>query len=634
MCGIIGFFSRLNRNTIDVNRLAKMRDTMAHRGPDDAGIRLFDQGRVGLAHRRLSIIDVSPTGREPMSSRDGRYWLTFNGEIYNFIELRAELISKGYVFYSSCDAEVILAAYTFWGTECVNRFNGMWAFAIWDTREKTLFCSRDRFGIKPFFYCDDGQLFIFSSEIRAILASGHMSPEPRVESMATYLDSRLVDGRETTFFERVFRLRAAHSLLVTQGETKIWRYWDIHVAPENPKGSPADMARVRASLEEAVRSHMVSDVPVGVSLSGGLDSSSIFALASRIGKERLSVFSTYFEDASTYDERYYFNKIADAYGAEKYSVLPGRDQLFNLLPKIIWHLEEPPFAHGVYPRWHIMDLASDHVKVLLIGQGADEIFAGYTGYYSPFFRDCLRLGGYLRLSRELLLNRHNLKRIPALAFSRMQSMLGRLGHTMRRNPDHHPGTAFSAAGEGLLGRCSKPGAHDGRDVGASRLNEQLYYDTVYGSLPTLLKYDDKIGMAFSIECRVPFLDHRLVELLFSLSPFVKIQGGWTKSILRRAMDGILPPEVQWRAAKTAYPMPFGEWFRGMLFAEAEQRVMDSKLIHDHYLDRGKVETLLKGHRQGRYDLSGHIWQWICLSTWYDVHTKLTDRSLAARPSLA
>lgn len=633
MCGIVGFVTRFGKKTLGLKRLVEMRDTMIHRGPDDAGVRLFEGGKAGLAHRRLSIIDLSSGGHEPMSSRNERYWLTFNGEIYNFSKLRSELISKGYEFRSSCDAEVILAAYACWGTECVKRFNGMWAFAIWDTEEKTLFCSRDRFGIKPFYYYDDGDLFIFASEIRAILASGCTSQQPCVASISAYLDPGIVDGLETTFFEEILRLKPAHSLLISEDGTKIWRYWSLKAAPPDAEILPTDVERVRESFEEAVGSHMMSDVPLGISLSGGLDSSSIFAVASRAKKDRVCVFSSYFEDGNRYDERYYFNKVADMYGAEKYLVLPDKNQLRDILPRIIWHLEEPPLAHGVYPRWHITELASNHVKVLLGGQGGDEIFAGYESYYRYFLRDCLARRSSLSFYRELLATlARDLSLISQSAFGRMRGLLSFQGYTrMTGGAGHDPHSALSAAGERLDGlRYEQRPSKEATQSGCGWLHEQLYYDTTYGLLPTLLKYDDKIGMAFSVECRVPFLDHRLVELVFSLSPFVKIHNGWTKYILRQAMNGILPGEVQWRRDKMMFSMPFSEWLQGPLLSMAEGHILDGKLAHDGYLDRKKVVGLLKGHREHRYDLSRNIWKWMCLSIWFELHTQLTNRSLAAR----
>lgn len=634
MCGIVGFISRVEKRILNVTRLAEMRDTMIHRGPDDAGIKLFENGKVGLAHRRLSIIDLSSAGQEPMSSSDERYWLIFNGEIYNFRDLRTELIAKGHHFRSSCDAEIILAAYGEWGAECVKRFNGMWAFAIWDTKEKTLFCSRDRFGIKPFYYYDDGDLFVFASEIRAILASGVTGQQPCLESIAAYLDSEIVDGLETTFFEGILRLMPAHSLLISQGRTKIWRYWNLEVAPRGAEMSPTDVERVRESFEEAVRSHMVSDVPVGISLSGGLDSSSIFAVASRNSNDRICVFSSYFEEGNRYDERFYFNKVTDAYSAEKYLIRPDKNDLLATMLKIIWHLEEPPLAHGVYSRWRIMELANQHVKVLLGGQGGDEIFAGYENYYWYFLRDCLAQRNYLRFCRELLamLDR-NSSMIYQSVITRMQNLLNSQSFNIAGSKQHYDGhSAFSAAGEKLA--CMRFKVRDPQKSaqrGCSWLNERLHYDTTFGLLPTLLKYDDKIGMAFSVECRVPFLDHRLVELIFSLSPFVKIWNGWSKYILRQALNGMLPDEVQWRPDKMGFPMPLREWFKGPLLMEAEELILDGKLSFDRYLDRKKLETLLRRHRKGQYDLSKQIWQWLCLTIWYELHTQLTHFPLAARP---
>jgi len=633
MCGIVGFISRRGGKTLDIERLSEMRDTMFHRGPDDAGVRFFEGGKVGLAHRRLSIIDPSSAGHQPMSYLDGRYWLTFNGEIYNFRNLRSELTSKGHIFRSSCDAEVILAAYAEWGTQCVERFNGMWAFAVWDSKEKTLFCSRDRFGIKPFYYYDDGDMFIFASEIRAILASGITSPEPFLESVTAYLGPGIVDGLETTFFEGISRLKPAHSLMISEKGRKIWRYWNLEVAGRDSSTSKADGARVAESFEQAVCSHLVSDAPLGVSLSGGLDSSSIFAIASRLRNDRLPAFSCYFEDGGRYDERYYIDKVADDYGAAKYSVVPDKNRFLDILPKIIWHLEEPPLAYGVYPRWHIMELAGNHVKVLLVGQGADEIFAGYDYYHWFFLQDHLARNKSHLYGDFLSGLGRNISLTSLTAFSKIQKLLGYMGfHRTKHKADTFSPSTLYPAGERLAGtRSDQRGWTGPVRRGNSLLNERLYYDTTYGLLPTLLKYDDKIGMAFSVESRVPFLDHRLVELAFSLSPFVKIRNGWNKYILREAMNGIIPREVQWRREKVPFTMPFNEWLQGTLLSEVEERILEGGLSSNGYMNGNKLKLLFNGHRKRQYDISIIIWKWLCLSIWFELHTQLPDQSFAAKP---
>ena len=631
MCGIVGYLSRSGRRTIGQARLTSMRDTMIHRGPDSYGTALFDTGRVGLAHRRLAIIDLSSAGHEPMSFQNQRYWLTFNGEIYNATELRSNLEANGCTFRSSCDAEILLAAYATWGRDCVQRFIGMWAFAIWDEFEKTLFCSRDRFGIKPFYYYDDGDLFIFASEIRAILSSGSVPLKPHREALFAYLQAELVDGLEATCFQGINRLQPSYCMLISERRNEVWRYWDLDVAPFSQNDSRQDdIERVRDTFEEAVRSHLVSDVSFGVSLSGGLDSSSIFAVASRLSTTPVRTYTAYYEEAGPFDERHYSDSMTAMYPALEYQVRPEQVQLFETLSRIIWHLEEPPLAHGVYPRWHIAKCASRHVKVLLVGQGGDELLAGYSYYFNDLIKDYISRGLLLNACREIAWTwkrqgKHG--SITLLKALLKRKFLSRFRQKTKRAPISVLGPLLKDLDPSLPQR--KKSTFD-----QSWLNEHLYYDTVHGLLPTLLKYEDKIDMAFSIEGRVPFLDHRFAELCFSLGLKAKIHDGWSKLILREAMDGLLPTGVQWRCDKIGFPTPYRAWFSGPLFGEAEARIMDSALCGDGYLDRAQIEKLLRAHREGTRQLSTTIWKWLCLSMWFEGNTNLSDPSYSARLSEA
>ena len=599
-----------------------MRDTMVHRGPDDAGSVLLDGGCVGLGHRRLAIVDVSPKGHEPMPYRNERYWLTFNGEIYNFRELRVELESAGAAFRSDCDAEVVLAAYAEWGPDCVERFAGMWAFAIWDDHEKTLFCARDRFGIKPFYYFDDGEVFIFASEIRAILASGYMPTTPNAGAMAVYLGRRRVDGWQQTFFESIERLPPAHSLMLSYGKTVRRRYWQLPQSPLGAGPDAEDAARVHDQLSAAVESHLMADVPVGVSLSGGLDSSAVLAFATRHGREPVRTFSAYYEEEARWDERRYIDAMNAACRAEAQMVLPRLEALIPSLPKMIWHLEEPPLMHGVYPRWHVMGLAGSHVKVVLGGQGGDEIFGGYGHHYIHYLRDCLAERNAARLACEA-----------GAALLRQPGRFG--GYFLKRARERVVASGkqetLSRLQEGGAGPLllDQPTDQDDPPMFVpqqrqSRLHERLCYDLFYGSLPPLLKYDDKIGMAFSVECRVPFLDHRLVELAFSLSPMSKFNAGWSKHVLRRALADALPKEIVWREGKLGFPTPFEPWFAGPLLAPAREIILDGALAQEGYLDRRRVEEQLQAHRDGRQDITGRLWQWLGLQIWFDLHRHLSD----------
>jgi len=595
---------------------------------------MFDEGWVGLAHRRLSIIDLTAAGHEPMAYADGRYWLTYNGEVYNAAELRAELEAKGCRFRSTCDAEVILAAYATWGRDCVNRFNGMWGFALWDEKEKTLFCSRDRFGIKPFYYLDDGELFVFASEIRAILARGAPLPAPHPEAIWAYLKADFLDGLDDTFFAGVHRLPAGHNMLVSREGREVWRYWALETAPFGTEvPGPETVDQVRAVFEEAVRSHLVSDAPLGVGLSGGLDSSAIFAIASRLGDHPVRAFTAYYDEPGPYDERRFSDMMTALYPAREVQVRPGKEQVFENLPTLVWHLEEPPLASAAFSRWHLLEEVGRHVKVLLVGQGADELLAGYTYYFRYLLKDYLVHGRLLRWAGEVLGAR---KQMSIGGGASMGELAGRL--LARLLPDGMappaPPWAASALGERLAGLrpALPPMPRPGFGADGSWLHERLYRDVVHLILPTLLKYEDKTDMAFSVEGRVPFLDHRLVELLFSLGPAAKIHRGWPKAVFRRAMEGILPAEVQWRRDKIGWSAPYNAWFgaEGALMDETAARILDGTACRDGWLDRAGLEALLAGHRAGRWNLSRPIWYWLCLTVWLDGLATLTDRSYAVR----
>jgi len=644
MCGIVGYLSRRGGSILGRERLVAMRDTMVHRGPDDAGVELFDQGRAGLAHRRLSIIDLSAAGHEPMPYADGRFWLTYNGEVYNAPELRAELEAKGCTFRSTCDAEVILAAYATWGRDCVERLVGMWGFAIWDEKEKTLFCSRDRFGVKPFYYMDDGDLFVFASEIRAILARGAPLPAPRPSTVLAYLKGDIVDGLAETFFEGISRLRPGHNMMVSRQGREVWRYWALEAAPFGTEVPGAeDVARVRAAFEEAVRSHLTSDAPLGVGLSGGIDSSSVFAVASRLGNpgsaggsaeasSPVRTFTSYYDEPGPYDERRFSDMMTAAYPADEIVVRPGREQLFETLPPLIWHLEEPANARASFPRWHLLKEVGRHVKVLLVGEGADELLGGYSHHFRYLLKDYLIRGRLLSCAREVVAARRQTTLRPGFELLELSKGLARRALPQGLRPPHPPGAAAPlrpdlAAADPVMPPIPRPGF--GRSD--SWLHERLHYDAFHDILPTTLKNADKTGMAFSVECRVPFLDHRLAELFFSFGPVAKIDRGWTKAVFRRAMEGILPAEVQWRRDKIGWSTPFENWFGpgGSMLDETMARVFDGPLCRDGWLDRAGVEALLAGHRAGRWPLSRPIWQWLAMTVWLEGRANLTDRAYGA-----
>ena len=614
MCGILALWSNAGQKSVKRSTVESACHTMIHRGPDDWGIEGFLHGRLWLAHRRLSILDLSPAGHQPMVSKDGRYWISYNGEIYNYREIRERLIGLGHCFVSDCDTEVLLAAYQAWGVECLQQLNGMWAFVIFDKKREELICCRDRFGIKPLYYYHGPHGFAAASEIRAILALGWVSPSVDRGAMAQFLLTGLVDGAETTCFENIYRVPAAHFLRFRRGQLSRTRYWRL--PPCEQGRSVLDRATIdefRDLFESSVRCHLVSHVPVGTCLSGGLDSSSVTAVASRQMTGQLQVFSSYFEDAEC-DERRYATVLARACQARDNYICPELGDLPSLLPRILWHLEEPCKALGVYPQWHVMKLASEHVTVVLDGQGGDETLAGYDFYFPIRAVDLLRQGRLLTYWQE----KASTNKFPSLSNS-LREMLFSWRHRVLSFPDW-----LSPSLRDVPMSSFEPS----RQYALNAVDDKLARDLECDMLPAFLRYDDKMSMAFSVEARVPFLDYRLVEFLFSRASEIKCGGGWSKHILRRAMAGIVPDRVCWRRDKKGFPTPFRRWFRKELYPWVKA-LLESRLLREtELLNLAAARNLLKQHEEGFVNAENRIWRWVIAALWLEELDKLTDRSYA------
>jgi asparagine synthase (glutamine-hydrolysing) len=627
MCGIVGVWQNKNRSPLPSPILERMRDVMVHRGPDDKGGMSFLEGRLWLGHRRLSILDLSTAGKQPLSYADGRYWIIFNGEIYNYQSIRRELAGKGYEFCSRTDTEVILAAFDYWGHSCLEKFNGMWAFAIFDQYEKSLFLARDRFGIKPLYYYHQSGAFIFASEIRAILASELVGCSINPDAVAEYLLTGLVDGLPQTFFQDVMRFPAGHYAYFKDGQLDLEQYWSLpySASVKTSQSIREQVQEFRELFFDAVRLRLISDVPVGTCLSGGLDSSSIFSVASLQRSEPLKTFSSFFTETEEFDERRFFSIVAEKYKAEPYIVQPDGNQLMSLLPRIIWHLEEPSKAMGVFPQWHVMALAGNEVTVLLDGQGGDEILAGYDPYLDIRFQELARRFAWYMTWQEY---RHSTDKIKFRTISK---------HWLRH---HAPGLAEMM----LSQRSSTPSVyesylglaisdHETFQCGASGhqidlLNDRLAKDVECNMLPALLKYEDKLGMAFSLEARVPLLDYRLVEQAFTLPSDMKYTKGWGKYILRLAMEGVLPEEIQWRRDKKGFPTPTRLWFAGEFYQDMQNLLLEGKAVKDGWLSREGVEQVLLQHRAGIRDFSWELWRLVSFEIWLSLINDLTNRSYA------
>jgi asparagine synthase (glutamine-hydrolysing) len=516
MCGIITVFDK--KQKIIKSEIEKLRDLMVHRGPDDAGI--FIKDSLALAHRRLSILDLSPAGHQPMSMNNN--WIVFNGEIYNFIELAKE--NNIDLKDNHSDTYVLLNLLNKYGSDILNKLNGMWGFAYYDNKKEELLISRDRFGKKPLYYYEDSNVFMVSSEIKPILYSKYYKKEINQNAVDEYLKTGLVDGLEETFFKGIKRFPSAHYGIYSLKEKKfkIKRYYSIEesiYAVSNDEKE--NIAKFKELFFDAVKIRLRSDVEVGTCLSGGLDSSSIYCVASELSDKPIQSFSSRFKEKG-YDEGYFIEQVIKKYPGKNHFVFPEYDNFESKLRNIIYYLEEPSKAMGVYPQWHVMELASKHLKVLLDGQGGDEILAGYDPYYSSYLADIKN---------------------PIKFFWEVLKIIDKKGIRISKS-----------LAKGVLSRYVK----GKKEFQNSYLATKLLYDVYRDMLPALIKYEDKIGMAFSIEARMPFLDYRLVNFIFSLENKYKIRNGWNKWILRKAMKGILPDEVAYRKDKKGFPTPFNK----------------------------------------------------------------------------
>jgi asparagine synthase (glutamine-hydrolysing) len=599
-----------------------------HRGPDDSGEGVF--GPCALANQRLSILDLSPLGHMPMCSDDGRLALSHNGEIYNYVELRDELRSLGHTFRSDGDTEVVLRAYEQWGGACVERFVGMWGFALYDAADQSLLLSRDRLGVKPIYIHRTRERLVFASEIKAIVAYLRQMQEPvrpNPASIATYVATGLVDGLDDTFFEGITRLSAATNLLVRRDGVRTQKYWDLPARAAALRANPllrgvhlngashAPWPALRDTLDEAVRVHLRSDVPLGVCLSGGLDSSAIVGLASR-HVEHVKTFTIYFGDGPDYDERQHAHAVVQQFGAEPFERCVEPIKLVDELKQIVWHLDEPSLALGVYPQWHVMSLARDAgVKVVLDGQGGDEVFAGYTNY-APQHLYGLLGSAPTRFPVEAVALGLNQGWRAARSATR-SAVAMRVRQPIAPSVDGKPDAALLTPELRPMADVSHEEWRLWPKVFDGWLNNVLYWELTRTRLPALLRYEDRLSMAFSIESRVPFLDHRLVELAFALPDDIKRRAGWSKYGLRRALDDVLPRSVVWRRDKKGFPTPVGNWLRDGRGAAALDLLRDPRRRSRDLFPQAAVDGFVGDHVSGSVDRAWQLWRVLSTELWLD-----------------
>jgi len=617
MCGFVAVLAP--DGVLPAAVLDRMRERLRHRGPDGHGSWIgpaAGRALVGFGHRRLSIIDLSEAASQPMFRADGQLVIVYNGEIYNFLELRAELEALGAVFRTRSDTEVLLAAYEQWGTACLARLNGMFAFAIWDGRRKELFVARDRFGEKPVFLASlpNGGV-AFASEMKALFAHPEVRASASEKDVERYVAGTYYEDDERTLFAGITRLPPAHALVVDSAGRVVrrWRYWtpDYTALLEGYR-EEAVIEEFRERMERSVRMRLRADVPVGSSLSGGLDSSFTVCALERLREdERFAaqhVFSARFEDDPTLSEGPQIDLVVAHTGVKAFSVTPSPLRLAEESRRLHWHQEEPFLSASIYLQWCVMRLAREHsTTVLLDGQGADELLAGYQYYFASYQLDLLDRGDLPRLWRETRAFRGRLRQVAAqYPESRRRfneeialpwGLLWR--HWLRRPPPY-----------GGPYEVGVPSARRGM-----RLRRQMAEALQYNSLPMLLRYADRNAMAFGRETRFPFLDYDLVDWCITLPDRAFVRHGWQKWILRKAGDGLLPPAIQWRADKVGYAAPLDVWLRGALRDWAHERLFSGPLSTMPGYDQAGLAALWDRHQRREADVSWPLWRWISLGEW-------------------
>ena len=627
MCGINGIVlsGRGRDGRVDEHVLTRMRDVLTHRGPDDEG--LFVEGGVGLGHRRLSIVDVS-AGHQPMANEDGSLQIVYNGEIYNHADFRPSLEARGHVYRTHCDTETILHLYEEEGARCVERMRGMFAFAIWDRRKRELFAARDRLGIKPLYYVqtDDGSLY-FASEIKSLLAARAVRPELNYRALPDFLANHAPSGEET-LFRGVKRLPAGHTLLWRDGQIEIKKYWDVDCAPAG-EGSPRSDADYVAEWTElfrtSVRLRLMADVPLGMFLSGGIDSSAIAAVMSELVAEPIKTFSVAFDDREA-NELEYARLVARRFRTDHHEIVITPEDFFGALPNLVWHEDEPVAFPASVPLYFISRLASRHVKVVLTGEGSDELLGGYERYNKTVYN--LRLGGaYRRLTTESVRAavRRSVEGLPP--GSKLRRKLTRTFLCLPLDLESIYFDNFSVFSRAMQEKLLTPETTEragGIDpyaeamrhvagAGATYpLNQWLYAD-IKTYLHELLMKQDQMSMAASIESRVPFLDHKLVEFSMRLPERMKRRGLTTKHVLRQSMKGVLPDVILTRS-KMGFPVPLSSWFRGRFRSVIDEYVLGERARSRGLFDETFVRGLVARHNAGE-NHSERLWALVNFEMW-------------------
>lgn len=609
MCGINGRINIHKKQYSDQDVIPMMRK-MHHRGPDDSGVFLEEGLAFGFV--RLSIIDLSPSGHQPFISPDGRYTMVFNGEIFNYIELKEELLALGHNFLTKTDTEVLIHCYMEWGKEMLNKLNGMWAFTIYDKVDRIVFCARDRFGIKPFYYTISNNEFIFSSEIPSILEVLDIKPKENKSVLFDYLLFNKTEQSENTFFTGINKLMHGQCMTIDLNKNvldlKIEKWYDIFIRVKESKGfnSSSDYKKY---FYDAINLRLRSDVPVGVCLSGGLDSSAITSvIIDDFNKLDLNTFSAIYNDSFSGDESKFINLYKEKPGS-RYFVTPTAESLLKDLDRFVECHAEPLPSTSPYAQFKVMELAKGNVVVTIDGQGADEQLAGYHYFFGFYYKDLMRKGKFFRLLKEMVAYYKLHKSFFAFKTFVFFLLPSKLRIRLKAQKLSYLDKLF-------VKKHNTNSIISGNLYGSNTLKDALINHFEY-KLEHLLKWEDRNSMHFSLEARVPFLDYRLVECTLATQSDMIIRDGWTKYILRESMKDVLPEAIRMRIDKTGFSTPEDEWFRTSEWQEKILEIIKSDSFSTRGLfDVSEVKKQYQKHLKGDIQIAKEIWKWVHTELWF------------------
>lgn len=625
MCGIAGL-TLTDGSSADSRIIRRMTDAIAHRGPDADGF--YVSGCTALGHRRLSIIDLA-TGAQPMTNEDGSLWITYNGEIFNHAEVRPGLEQAGHRYKSRCDTETVIHAYEQYGDQCVTHFRGMFSFAIWNQARKQLFAARDRLGIKPFYYYWDGRLFAFASEIKALLEHPEISPRLNESLLPENLAFGYNSGDDTLFFG-IKKLAPGHTLTLSCGEKprlEIKQYWDPPCPTEFATRSESEwIDECRQRLEEVVRMRLMSDVPLGMFLSGGVDSSAIAALIKRMTGGPVKTFAVGYSEAD-FSELSYAREVAESIGTDHHDVVIGMEDFFNAMPRMVWHEDEPISWPSSISLYFVARLAAERVKVVLTGEGSDELFAGY-GRYRFYQLNQKWMNAYSGVPGSV---RKSIRNLFSNSSVLSASLKHKIGHTVLGRETNieslYLDNFYCAFGSDeqarfLAEECrANPYSNflsRWNSVSSSPAVSRLLYADQKTYLVELLMKQDQMSMACSIESRVPFLDHKFVEFAASVPPHMKLRGAQGKYVLKKAVEDLLPASIIYRK-KQGFPTPLRSWLRQDRARPLLDYLRDPGGILAEYVDGAFVDQLLEAHSHGTIEATDRIWRLLNVQVWGDMY---------------